>query len=41
MRQSENRAAAPFNAEPRWPEGYIRVLREVGAQEKTIPYCVA
>ena len=50
MRQDGNRAclpslgdrqaAAPLNAEPRWPEGYIRVLREAGAQEKTIPYCV-
>jgi len=40
MRQDGNRAAAPFNAQPRWPEGYIRVLRDAGAQEKTIPYCV-
>jgi hypothetical protein len=50
MRQDGNRtclpssgdrqAAAPLNTEPRWPEGYIRVLREAGAQEKTIPYCM-
>jgi integron integrase len=40
MRQDYNRAAAPLNTEPRWPEGYVRVLREAGAQEKTIPYCV-
>jgi hypothetical protein len=39
MRQDGNRAAAPLNTEPRWPEGYVRVLRETGAQEKTIPYC--
>ena len=32
---------APLNQQPKWPEGYIAVLREVGAQEKTIPYCVA
>jgi hypothetical protein len=51
MRQDGNRAclpssgdrqaAAPLNTEPHWPEGYIRVLREAGAQEKTIPYCMA
>ena len=40
MRQSDSRAASPFNTEPRWPAGYIQVLREVGAQEKTIPYCL-
>jgi hypothetical protein len=28
MRQEGKRAAAPPNAEPRWPEGYMRVLRE-------------
>jgi hypothetical protein len=33
-------AAAPLNTEPRWPEGYIRALREAGTQEKTIPYCL-
>jgi hypothetical protein len=37
MRQEGNRAAAPLNPEPRWPEGYIQMLREAGAQEKTIP----
>ena len=40
MRQTEGRAAAPLNAEPRWPAGYVEVLRQAGAQEKTIPYCL-
>ena len=40
MRPDDNRAAAPVNAEPRWPAGYIDVLRQAGAQEKTIPYCL-
>ena len=32
---------APQNNEPRWPQGYESVLREAGAKEITIPYCVA
>jgi hypothetical protein len=40
MRQNGIRVAAPVNAEPRWPAGYIEVLREAGAQEKTIPHCL-
>lgn len=40
MRQDENRDAAPLNTEPHWPIGYIEVLRQAGAQEKTIPYCL-
>jgi len=32
---------APLNTAPRWPDGYIGVLRDLGAVEKTIPYCVA
>jgi integron integrase len=32
---------APLNPQPRWPEGYLTVLRETGAQEKTIPHCLA
>jgi hypothetical protein len=40
MGQNEPRAAAPVNAEPCWPAGYMAVLREAGAQEKAIPYCV-
>jgi hypothetical protein len=26
-----------LNPNPKWPEGYLAVLREVGAQKKTIP----
>ena len=32
---------APMNEEPIWPQGYESVLREAGAKELTIPYCVA
>lgn len=32
---------APRNDSPRWPEGYVEVLREAGAIEKTIPYHLA
>jgi len=31
---------APLNPEPKWPSGYVEVLREAGAQEKTIPFCL-
>jgi hypothetical protein len=40
MRQDGVRAAAPVNPAPRWPAGYIEALREAGAKEKTIPYCL-
>ena len=40
MRQIDNRAAAPVNAAPRWPAGYIEVLRQAGAADKTVPYCL-
>ena len=40
MRQTGQGVVAPPNHEPQWPEGYMAVLREAGAQEKTIPYCV-
>ena len=39
--QSGRRAVAPPHAEPQWPGGYLAVLREAGAQEKAILYCVA
>ena len=32
---------APLDKQPWWPDGYIAALRKAGAQEKTIPYCVA
>jgi hypothetical protein len=41
MPQTTRRGVAPLNPQPRWPGGYITVLREAGAQEKTIPHCVA
>lgn len=31
---------APANPAPKWPVGYIEALREAGAQEKTIPFCI-
>src|SRR5450759_2589512 len=31
---------APLNPSPRWPSGYVEVLRDAGAQEKTIPFCI-
>lgn len=40
MRQNDRRAAAPLNAEPRWPAGYIEVLRQAGAKDKTVPFCL-
>jgi len=36
MPQTTPRGVAPLNPQPRWPGGYIAVLREAGAQEKTI-----
>ena len=41
MPQTTRRGVAPLNLQPRWPEGYLTVLREAGAQEKNIPHCVA
>ena len=40
MPQTTNPTTAPPNPAPRWPAGYIEVLRDAGAQEKTIPFCV-
>lgn len=40
MRQSSQRGVAPLNTNPKWPEGYVAVLREAEAQEKTIPFLV-
>jgi len=41
MRHDGRRVAAPENDDPRWPEGYVTELREEGAKEVAIPYCVA
>ncbi len=38
MRQRGRRGVAPLNENPKWPDGYCAVLREAGAQEKTIPF---
>ncbi len=40
MRQDASLTVAPTDPAPRWPTGYEAVLREAGAQEKTIPYCI-
>lgn len=37
MRQEGSRAAAPLNLGPKWPEGYLAILREAGAIEKRLP----
>ena len=31
MHQTLRRVVAPLNTNPKWPEGYIAVLREAGA----------
>ena len=41
MPQIHGRAVAQPNLDPKWPEGYMAVLREAGAQEKNIPFFVA
>lgn len=40
MPQYGQRVAAPTDPDPKWPEGYVTVLRDAGAQEKTIPFCI-
>ena len=40
MPHSEFCVVSPTDPDPRWPDGYVAVLREAGAQEKTIPYCI-
>lgn len=40
MDQSSFQVTAPNDPDPQWPEGYITVLREAGAKEKHIPYCI-
>ena len=40
MRPVVRRSVAPSNPDPQWPQGYVAVLRETGAQEKHIPYCL-
>lgn len=40
LNRQHQRVVAPRDDAPRWPEGYIEVLREAGAQERAIPYCL-
>ncbi len=40
MRQPVSKGVAPLNTNPKWPEGYVAVLREVDVLEKTIPFLV-
>lgn len=40
MRQNGQQVVSPLVTEPKWPEGYVAALRDAGAQEKTIPYCI-
>jgi len=41
MHQVTRKAVAPANPEPKWPAGYMAVLREAGAKDVTIQYCVS
>ena len=41
MRQPILQTTEPLNSNPKWPEGYIDALRQAGAHEKNIPYCVS
>ena len=40
MDQNKSLVTAPNDPDPEWPDGYVAVLREAGAKEKNIPYCV-
>ena len=40
MPQSTLIATSPRDPAPKCPEDFVRVLRDAGAQEKTIPYCI-
>lgn len=40
MRQVVPFVTAPTNPAPKWPVGYLAVLRAAGAQEKAIPYYI-
>ena len=40
MDQTGLRVTAPNDPDPKWPDGYVEILREAGAKEKNIPYCV-
>ncbi len=38
MQPSRPKAVAPLHTAPRWPQGYVAVLRQAGAKESSIPY---
>jgi len=40
MPQSTPVVTSPRNPAPKWPEVFVRVLRDADAQEKTIPCCI-
>ena len=40
MPQNTLIVTSPRDPAPKWPEGFVRVLREAGAQDKNIPYCI-
>lgn len=40
MDQNKSLVTAPNDPDPEWPDGYVAVLREAGAKEKNIPYCL-
>jgi hypothetical protein len=40
MPRNELFVVSPTDPGPQWPDGYVSVLREAGAQEKNIPYCI-
>jgi hypothetical protein len=41
MPHTTHQGVAPLNPQPRWAEGDIAVLREVGAQQKVVLHCLA
>ena len=41
MPQLKPSVVAPTDPDPQWPAGYMRLLREAGAQDKNMPYCIA
>ena len=40
MRQDTPCVTAPKDPTPKWPDGFVTVLRNAGAKEKNIPYCI-
>lgn len=38
MRHGVHPGVAPLNDNPKWPEGYFAILREIGVQERVLPF---